>query len=156
MSMAELRGMSEWVKSISQDNTVLVLWSPWSLIHNSIGLMESWGFKYKTGFPWVKVAKIQGDVLKPVYGMGFWIKGCSECILIGTKSKSKPPLAKNHAVGILGPRWEHSRKPDNIYEYAETLQGPYLELFARRSRPGWDVMGDAFGNDAKKLIRKGR
>jgi MT-A70 len=38
---------------------------------------------------------------------------------------------------------EHSRKPDEVYERIERLvEGPYLELYARRERPGWVSWGD--------------
>ena len=44
---------------------------------------------------------------------------------------------------------EHSRKPDQMHEDLERLfDGPYLELFARRTRPGWDVWGDEVGDAA--------
>ena len=43
---------------------------------------------------------------------------------------------------LIAPRREHSRKPDETYERIERLlAGPYLELFARRSRAGWDGLG---------------
>jgi elongation factor G len=33
---------------------------------------------------------------------------------------------------------EHSRKPDELYEVIEACSsGPFLELFARGTRPGW-------------------
>jgi N6-adenosine-specific RNA methylase IME4 len=38
---------------------------------------------------------------------------------------------------------EHSRKPDEQYDVIESCSsGPYLELFARGSRPGWTVWGN--------------
>ena len=38
---------------------------------------------------------------------------------------------------------EHSRKPDEIYPIVEGCSpGPYLELFARFSRPGWSQWGN--------------
>ena len=38
---------------------------------------------------------------------------------------------------------EHSRKPDELYPIIEACSpGPYLELFARHGRPGWDAWGD--------------
>lgn len=46
---------------------------------------------------------------------------------------------------LVGPPAErrHSSKPETQYELAEALvEGPYLELFARRARPGWDARGD--------------
>jgi N6-adenosine-specific RNA methylase IME4 len=43
---------------------------------------------------------------------------------------------------LVAPRREHSRKPDEAYARIEALaEGPYLELFARGSRPGWDGWG---------------
>ena len=43
---------------------------------------------------------------------------------------------------ILAPRREHSRKPDEAYERIEALvPGPYLELFARAPREGWQPWG---------------
>ncbi len=49
---------------------------------------------------------------------------------------------------IIAPRREHSRKPDEQYERIEALVGgPYLEMFARQSRPGWDQ----FGNETTKF-----
>ena len=38
---------------------------------------------------------------------------------------------------------EHSRKPDELYEIVEACSpGPYLELFARGRREGWDQWGN--------------
>ena len=40
-------------------------------------------------------------------------------------------------------RGEHSRKPDVFIDIVEQVSpGPYLELFARRQRLGWDTWGD--------------
>ena len=47
---------------------------------------------------------------------------------------------------LLAPRREHSRKPEEAYGRIERLlPGPYLELFARHSRPGWDGFGNQPG-----------
>ena len=47
---------------------------------------------------------------------------------------------------IVSPRREHSRKPDEIYERIEALlDGPYLEMFSRNDRPGWDCWGHEAG-----------
>jgi N6-adenosine-specific RNA methylase IME4 len=44
---------------------------------------------------------------------------------------------------IQPPRREHSRKPAEVVERIERLvDGPYLELFAREPRSGWDAWGD--------------
>jgi N6-adenosine-specific RNA methylase IME4 len=38
---------------------------------------------------------------------------------------------------------EHSAKPDAMLDMVESVSpGPYVELFARRARFGWDYWGD--------------
>lgn len=48
---------------------------------------------------------------------------------------------------VLEPRGEHSRKPDVFHDIIEKVSpGPYVELFARRARPGWAVWGNQAPN----------
>jgi len=68
------------------------------------------------------------------------VRGASEPILICKRGNAKPPT--NGFVGLIAPNIRHSRKPDNLHEYAEALPGPRLELFARLARPGWTVWGN--------------
>jgi N6-adenosine-specific RNA methylase IME4 len=58
------------------------------------------------------------------------------------------PKRKSKSVSrlVIAPRREHSRKPDEIYNAIEQLvDGPYLELFARQNRPGWEAWGTEAG-----------
>jgi N6-adenosine-specific RNA methylase IME4 len=49
---------------------------------------------------------------------------------------------------------EHSRKPDEQYALIEACSpGPYLELFARHPREGWQVWGDEAAAD---IVPRGR
>lgn len=75
----------------------------------------------------------------PNYGMGFWVRGCSEPLLIAQRGDTRCP--DDPPIGLISDLFEHSRKPDNVYDYAALFPGPYLELFARRSRDGWDAFG---------------
>lgn len=46
------------------------------------------------------------------------------------------------------PRGRHSEKPEEFYQLVERLSpGPYLEMFARRRRDGWDAMGNEIDGD---------
>jgi N6-adenosine-specific RNA methylase IME4 len=139
------------VGDIAMDDSVLILWSTWPMVDVAIDIMRNWGFAHVTGFPWIKVTnvarnlfddQIEFDVL---YGVGFWVRGCSEPILIGRKGN--PNLPNGSPVGILSPNTFHSRKPYDIYRYAESLEGPYCELFARRKQPGWDGWGNEIESD---------
>jgi site-specific DNA-methyltransferase (adenine-specific) len=148
MSVAQLKALP--VESLAADNSVLLLWGTWpKLAEACLPVMEAWGFRYITGFPWVKITEIGSSLWGGVeisvqYGVGFWARGCTELVLIGKRGNAKPP--ESGFIGLLSPNLYHSRKPDDLYEYAEAMPGPYLELFARRSREGWDVWGNEVGS----------
>lgn len=74
-------------------------------------------------------------------GLGYWTRANIEQCLLATRGKP-PRMAKDVRRLIILPRREHSRKPDETYDRIERLaHGPYLEVFARQSRCGWDAMG---------------
>jgi N6-adenosine-specific RNA methylase IME4 len=53
---------------------------------------------------------------------------------------------RRRAQAAAGATARALRKPDEAYERIERLlPGPYLELFARQSRPGWDSFGNQPG-----------
>lgn len=53
---------------------------------------------------------------------------------------------------IVSPRREHSRKPEETYDRIERLvDGPYLEMFSRSNRAGWDSWGHEAGMFARKM-----
>jgi len=131
------------IKQISE-NTVLFLWGTWPKLPEALRAMSAWGFEYLTGFPWVKMNKNKISIF---YGMGHWVRGCSEFVFIGRRGEVSAPRLKGF-LGLMSPNLQHSRKPDDIYEIAEALPGPYLELFARRSRAGWH----SFGNEVEDVM----
>lgn len=118
---------------------VLFLWTTDPYLEKAMGVIRAWGFKYKTvAFTWVK-ANNDG---KPWTGMGYWTRANPEMCLLATRGHPKR-IHKDVNQLIEAPRRQHSRKPDEIYERVEQLvAGPYLEMFARQSWPGWDVMGN--------------
>ncbi len=142
MTDDDLRAMP--VSQLALDDCILFLWGTWPKMPEAIQLMTAWGFDYVTGFPWVKTNSKNGQ---PFYGVGYWVRGCSEYVLIGRCGHVSPPRMKGF-MGILSPGFKHSRKPDSVHEIAEALPGPYLELFGRRSRSGWTV----FGNEVEELM----
>jgi N6-adenosine-specific RNA methylase IME4 len=135
------------VKAVSAPNSVLFLWVTWPLLLQGLQSITEWGFKYKTcAFAWIKADASQTDMFPedmPVWpGMGYWTRSNSEVCLLATKGKPKR-VRSDVRQGIIAPRREHSRKPDGIHERIERLvAGPYLELFARQTRPGWTVWGN--------------
>jgi len=53
---------------------------------------------------------------------------------------------------LISQKREHSRKPDELYPVIEQCSpGPHLELFARRTRPGWVAWGDEANGDTVQI-----
>jgi N6-adenosine-specific RNA methylase IME4 len=122
------------------------LWATDPLLHRALELIEAWGFEYKTvAFYWVKLnAKARHDA-DFFTGLGYWTRANPEQCLLATRGKP-PRQAKDVRRLVIEKRREHSRKPDCVRERIERLvAGPYLELFARETKPGWSCWGDQAG-----------
>jgi N6-adenosine-specific RNA methylase IME4 len=133
------------VADLAADNCVLFMWTCWPVLQKAFPIIEAWGFKYKTcAFSWMKgdPYRLFADDKTPFAGLGYWTRANTEPCLLATRGKPKR-LNADVRQGIIAPRREHSRKPDGIHERIERLvAGPYLELFARQTRPGWTVWGN--------------
>ena len=128
-------------------NCVLLMWAVDPLLHREFEVIDAWGFDYKTvGFYWVKTNKSADFASlseKDFFtGLGYWTRANVEQCLLATRG-NPPRMAKDVRRLIIDRRREHSRKPEQVYARIERLaKGPYLELFARETRPGWEVWGD--------------
>jgi N6-adenosine-specific RNA methylase IME4 len=113
----------------------------------AIDVIRAWDFDYKTAaFVWVKTTKhakvitLDGEGLH--WGMGFATRSNTEPCLLATRGRPLRLNAGVHQV-IIAPVGVHSEKPDEAYRRMERLYGgPYLDLFARKPRPGWLCWGD--------------
>lgn len=119
----------------------LYLWATSGFLADAFRVMAGWGFRYSTTLVWAK-API-GAGLGGAYGIA------TEFVLFGRRG-SLPTLSK---VGRNWWQWKrpydargkgiHSAKPEEFYAMVEQVSpGPYLDMFARRPRLGWDVWGD--------------
>lgn len=144
-TMADMEIAAMPIDKVSLENCALFLWGTWPKLPEALMVLKAWGFDYVTGFPWIKMT----GGMEINYGVGYWVRGCSECVFIGRKGHVSPPRQKGF-LGLLSPNVQHSRKPDSIHEIAEALPGPYLELFGRRRREGWDTFGNNLEPSSKK------
>jgi N6-adenosine-specific RNA methylase IME4 len=140
------------VASLSAPDAVLLMWATDPLLPRALEVIGAWGFTYKTvGFYWVKLNKSSAARLSTDWpllaerdfftGLGFWTRANPEVCLLATRGHPSRRAGDVPKL-LIAPRREHSRKPDETYERIERLlEGPYLELFARQSRPGWDGFG---------------
>lgn len=119
----------------------LYLWVPNALLQEGLKVMEAWGFTYKSNLVWYKIRKDGGPDGR---GVGFYFRNVTELVLFGVRGSMRTLQPGRTQVNILATRKrEHSRKPDEFYDLIESCSpGPYLELFARFRRPGWDQWGN--------------
>ena len=110
-------------------------------------LARSWGFVPKTILTWGKVK----DDGSPSSKTGYYFRGATEHVIFAVRGSLR--LTSDHAEPTLWlwPRLPHSVKPDRFYEMVERVSpGPYLELFARRRRYGWDAWGNEAPTEAEE------
>jgi N6-adenosine-specific RNA methylase IME4 len=140
LSLSEI--MTLPVSQVVSKTAHLYLWVPNALLPQGIQVLEAWGFAYKSNIVWHKIRKDGGSDGR---GVGFYFRNVTEILLFGTRGKNARTLAPGRRqVNYLATRKrEHSRKPDEQYQIIEACSpGPYLELFARGTRPGWSMWGN--------------
>ena len=124
------------VKDLADENAVLFLWATNPLLEDALKVCKAWGFDYKTNFVWVKNQ----------HTGGFYCFGQHELLFIATKGSMLPKTGSLHSSVVNASRREHSRKPDEFYGIIEAMyDGPYIELFARNKREGWNGWGVDYG-----------
>jgi N6-adenosine-specific RNA methylase IME4 len=130
MSVEEICAMP--VSELAASNAHLHLWTTNSFLFDAKRVIDAWGFRYKCCFVWVK------DQM----GLGNYWRNSHELMLLGVRGRLRfedPSLRS----WLQATRTSHSTKPDKIREFAERASpAPRLELFGRRSCPGWTVYGN--------------
>ncbi len=132
------------VAGLAAPDCVLFMWAINPMLPQALKVMDAWGFSYKSvAFTWAKTTPRTDGSWAPKWhiGLGHWTRANSEMCLLGTRGKPKR-TSKAVRQLLVAPRREHSRKPDEFFIGVERLvPGPYLELFSRQSRPGWEQWG---------------
>jgi N6-adenosine-specific RNA methylase IME4 len=128
-----------------KEDSFLFLWvtNPFLLDGSGPDVCEAWGFKPKQLITWVK-GRDECDKTTLHIGMGHYTRSATEHVIVGVRGKPKW-LIKNRGVPniFVAPREQHSAKPECFYKTIEDLvDGPYMELFARKRRDGWDAEGN--------------
>ncbi len=115
------------------------LWGTNASLWTGKQVMESWGFGYRSILTW----------RKPSFGLGRYLRNQTEHLLLGVRGPA-PIRFRSQGSWLYAPRQAHSHKPEEQYAVIERCSpGPYLELFARRPRPGWHVWGDEVDSDVE-------
>lgn len=144
MSADEIKRLP--VDSIAAKNSILFLWVTNPKLWIGGDVMDAWGFKYQTTITWVKTTQA-GDVNKG--GLGFYFRGATEHVLVGTRGKVSIPTHLREENVVLATKGRHSAKPTELMEKVERVTHGMkrVELFARLQREGWTSFGNQVERD---------
>jgi N6-adenosine-specific RNA methylase IME4 len=114
----------------------LYLWTTNPHLRDAFGVLDAWGFTYATTLTWLKTGTL---------GMGFYFRGDTEHVLFGVRGRLPIPADRRRRNWFQAPKTGHSRKPAAFGDLVEDVSpGPYVELFARAPRLGWDAWGRGY------------
>lgn len=153
MGVDDIKAMP--VRDLAAKDAHLFLWVTGPCLRQGFEVLEAWGFRYSAvAFTWVKLRRSydarQLRVLPTAesdlhVGLGLTTRKNAEFVLLGRRGGAKR-VAKNVREIVMAPVREHSRKPPEVAARIERYcEGPYLELFARETRPGWTSWGNETG-----------
>lgn len=129
------------VEKLAEDDSHLYLWATSAHIQDAFHVAHAWGFRYSKMLVWAKAPMGKG--------MGWGFHPSTEFILFCVRGS----LEVKGRVERDWWNWKrpydqrgkprHSAKPDAFLDVVEQVSpGPYLELFARSNRLGWDTWGN--------------
>lgn len=151
MTWDDLNALGPLIRDVTTDDAVLFLWICPPLLVETLAMVQAWGWQYKTkAFTWCKLYPTGTNFF---VGMGYWTMANTEDVWLCTRGKPQrrnkdvaqllATLEQPDTAAVIAPNVRHSQKPEAVQDRIERLlAGPYLELFARRQRPGWTCLGN--------------
>lgn len=138
LSLDRIKQMGIALDPLIAENAHCWLWVTNGTIKQGYEVLNAWGFEYRSLLTWVK----------PRLGLGPYLRNMTEHVMLGTRGKA-PVRFHGQGTWLFAPVQDHSHKPEEVYDIIERVspEGPRLELFARRTRPGWDVWGNEVRSD---------
>lgn len=137
MSMEDIAAMP--VESLAAESAHLWFWCTNALMEHAYPIIRSWGFAPITMLTWCK----EGP------GVGHYLRNNTEHCILATRGDAMTPEEKPLSTWYVWPRGPHSAKPDAFMDLVEQVSpGPYVELFCRRPRFGWDSWGKGYEGQA--------
>ena len=134
------------VSDIAAANAHLYLWTTNRFIVEAHDIARAWGFTPKTILTW---GKVQDDGT-PSMKVGHWFRSATEHVVFATRGSLPRRTTEAFPTLMLWPRIKaHSVKPAAFFDMVERVSpGPYVELFARQPRLGWDHWGHGYEGQA--------
>lgn len=145
MTWADLAALGPLLHAIAAPDAAIFLWTTAPLLVETTEVVKAWQLRYITkAFCWIKTQR-NGAIF---FGIGSYTASNTEDVWLlsnGTpkrKSASISQVIPTHDA-VVAPMGRHSKKTEEVQARIEALMaGPYLEVFARRRRPGWTCIGN--------------
>lgn len=140
MTLGEIAALP--IPDLAEPDAHLYLWTTQRYLHESFHIVEAWGFTVSATLTWCKA---------PMGFMGGAFRSSTEFCHFARRGSLAHKVQwpsrwftwQRQGWTQDDPAAKHSRKPDAFLDVVEQVSpGPYLELFARRQRLGWDTWGD--------------
>lgn len=140
MSLADIGALP--VADLAAPQAHLYLWALTQHVDWAYHVAREWGFEPVTMLTWCK----------PGLGVGRFRCNTEHVLLARRGSRHGNPFGQGGrtAQATAGtwfewPRSRHSEKPGQFFDLVEQVSpGPYVELFARAPRLGWDSWGKGY------------
>ena len=121
------------ISLLAEKDAPLYLWTTNRYLRDAYYVTEAWGFTVTKPLVWCK---------EPMGFMGRPYTSSVEFVLFARRGVLRHKADAGRQWWVW-PRGAHSAKPEAFLDIVETVSpGPYLELFARRQRLGWDTWGN--------------
>lgn len=132
MTVEEIKALP--VPGLAADDCRLFCWTTNKYLPATFDVLEAWGFTYRQTLVWWKA---------DVNLVGSVAPNSAEFVLVATRGTPGRLVPMPSAVVKTTRSGGHSVKPECWLDYFEQVSpGPYVELFARRARFGWDYWGN--------------
>ncbi len=138
MTIADIQSLP--VSDLAHADAHLFLWTTNKWLRDAFDVVDAWGFCYRQLLVWLK--ERHSPFVRSV--------APNNCEYLLACRRGNLPWSGSLTCNVQeiggSPRaaWRaHSRKPEAWLDHIERVSpGPYLELFARRNRLGWDTCGN--------------
>lgn len=122
------------IRYLAAECAHLYLWTTNRFLRDAFPIAKAWGFAVSKTLVWCKPAHARP--------LGGTFGSATEFILFCRRGVL-PALSSTSQDWFQWPRTKHSQKPEAFLDLVEQVShGPYLEMFARRDRLGWDTWGN--------------
>lgn len=133
--------LTKELKGKVNDHCHLYLWTTNNFLPDGFKVITALEFRYITCITWMK-EKI---------GLGQYFRGITEQCLFAVKGRLPYKIVdgkrQQGVTGFIEKKGKHSKKPIKMIKMIERVSyPPFLEIFARNKRNGWDTIGNEIDN----------